>query len=60
MQKVSMNVTHRDQNLKVRDRKTVTAAFGSALLELCQTPVLTSQLLQFPADVAVPPMLGRE
>lgn len=35
MQKVPNYVTFRDQNPNIRDRRTVTAAMVSALLELC-------------------------
>lgn len=54
MQKVPKHATRRDQNLKVRDGRTVVTTFGSALLGLCQTAVLASWLLPFPMDMAVP------
>jgi hypothetical protein len=44
IQKLPKNVTHRDKNLKVRDRKTVNTALSSAVRKLCQTAVLTSWL----------------
>lgn len=36
------NAACRDQNLKVRDRKTAMTAFHFALLELCQVAVLAA------------------
>jgi hypothetical protein len=54
MQKVSNNATHRDQNAKVRDRRTVSVAICSALLELFQVTVQTPWLSPFLVDMAVP------
>jgi len=50
MQHVSNNATNSEQNPNLWDRKTVTVANHCALLELCQTIVLT-QFSPFLGDI---------
>ena len=59
MQEVRNNAPCRDQNAKVRDRRTAITASHSALLGLCQAGVLDSWLSSLLVGMAIPGLISK-